>query len=278
MDLRDLWIAHLPDIDLDARFPEPTLFDLNLIHPPVNASGLAEIDYVSGTREAIFREAIILSRKFAYCAALLTPLSDIGKSAWTTVVAYEAAFYGAKAFCYFLGFASIGRSSNHYVDAFYETIRTVKKKKLVTHDTLMIHKLDDRLTHRVLWGLTERLINTTSFPENLQSIQTDLKIVDWGEFMSFRNSMLYDGGFWPYRESFGECDLTKPIHLPELREAAFLDNDLASAPFAPHYFKTALLLRRLVVGMLASIQELAPGIEPEVKALKPMIRQIDISA
>jgi hypothetical protein len=149
--LRDHWIGHLPRIDFNTKYPEPTLWQLPDIDvPELDAAGTAELPYVSGVREAIFREAVLLSRKFIYCGTILHKLSVSGKHTWTAVVAYEACFYGAKAFCYFLGFASLGRSSKMYIDAFHETERKVGKERLKVCETLRFHRLDERLTHDVL--------------------------------------------------------------------------------------------------------------------------------
>lgn len=267
LTLRDLWLSHLPAIDFESKYPEPTLWELPTIqHPQLNASGTAECPYIDGVREAILCEAILLSRKFIYCGTMLPTLSGVGKNTWTAIAAYEASFYGAKALCYLLGFASLGRSSNLYLDAFTPTERKVGKVKVKVHETLRVHKLDGRLGHDVLWALTARLIDTTSFEGDLREIQTQLKIFDWDKFSWFRNSVFYDGSFWPLSATMANCDLTRGVHEPRMISASLLENPSSSAPFAGEYFSVASLLRDIVMGMLKSIAELAPAIKTEVEA------------
>lgn len=276
--IRELWISHLPPINFDTQYPEPTLSQLPpLSHPTPNASGLAELPYVSGVREAIFREAMLLSRKFIYCASILPALSKIGKNTWTAIAAYEAAFYGAKTFCLLLGIAPLNRNSKVYVDAFYEREQKQGKRKITVHDTLRFHLLGDRLTHEVLWALTVRLLNTTDFDAEQAEIQTDLKIIDWDKFQSFRNSILYDGAFWPFSEKFEKCDLAKPAINEHVCSAAFLDAMPTVAPFAEEYFGASTLLRKLIVSMLESIAKTAPILRPEIAALEPPARSASVA-
>jgi hypothetical protein len=265
--LRDIWISHVPPVDLEVKYPEPSLWQLpNLRHPPLTASGTAEFPYVDGVREAIFREVILLSRKFIYCCTLLPTLSKVGKNTWTAIAAYEACFYGAKAFCYLLGFASLGRDSKMYLDAFYETERRVGKERKKVYDTLRVHRFDDRFTHEVLWALTARLIDTTRFESELREIQTQLRIVDWDEFTGFRNSVMYDGTFWPLHTDMNACDLTRSTPNVDMIDAALLRNPSLFPPFAEEYFLTAALLKELVLGMFDSLAEIAPVLKTEIDA------------
>ena len=276
--IRELWISHLPPIDFDTQYPEPTLSQLQpLVHPEPNASGLAELPYVNGVREAIFREAMLLSRKFIYCASLLPTLSNIGKNTWTAIAAYEAAFYGAKTFCFLLGIAPLNRNSKIYIDAFFEREQKQGKRKTIVHDTLRFHLIGDRLTHEVLWALTVRLLNTTDFDAEQSGIQTDLKIIDWDKFQSFRNLILYDGSFWPFNEKLEKCDIAKPAVNEGICSAAFLDTMPTVAPFAEEYFGASTLLRKLIVSMLESIAETAPVLRPEITALEVPVRHASVA-
>ena len=273
LTLRDLWIEHLPAVDFSAQYPEPTLWQLPPIqYPPFNPSGTAEFPYMPGVREAIFREAILLTRKFIYCGALLPTLSGAGKNTWTAVAAYEATFYGAKAFCYLLGFANLGRSSSIYLDAFFETERRVGKEKVTFYETLRVHKLRERLTHAMLWGLTERLLDTTKFEGELRELQTQLKITDWDKFTGFRNSVFYDGAFWPLSPDVTACDLTKPVHSQHMSDAAWLEGGTSFPPFADEYFITARMFRKLITGMLQTIADIAPAVSVEIQAFETLRR------
>lgn len=273
--LQDLWIDHIPSIDFAARYPEPTISQLpELFIPEFDAGGVADVPYVDGVREAIFREAILLSRKFIYCAAVLPILAGVGKNTSTALAAYEASFYGAKAFCYLLGFASLGRNSKHYVDAFVGVERKVGKSRVVVFDSLRFHRLKERLTHEVLWAITARLVDTSIFDGDARDAQGQLKLVDWEKFTSFRNGIYYDGAYWPMSDEPERCDIMGSAVLDEINAAARLDLP-CSAPFADHYFKTAALFRVMISSMLASIGEVAPILRTEADAfdaLRPSAR------
>src|ERR1700693_222934 len=110
--MRDLWIDHLPDIDFSLQFPGPALWDLpelkeRLTNPPTDT----ELPYVDGARESVFREAVVLTRKFSYCRMVGLDAATRGFPTWSVVAEYDACFYGAKAFCYLLGIASLERHS-----------------------------------------------------------------------------------------------------------------------------------------------------------------------
>lgn len=119
--------------------------------------------------------------------------------------------------------------------------------------------------------LTARLVNTAIFEEDdLGQIQTELKLIDWGEFSKFRNRVFYDGAFWPLHADTKACDLVKGAHNAEMAIAALLEDSRSSAPFAGEYFIAATLLRKLVIGMFESLAEIAPAIEAEVDAFKAL--------
>lgn len=271
LTLRDLWLAHLPAIDFESVYPGPTLWELSALqHPQLDPSGIADCPYVPGVREAVFREAVLLTRKFIYCGTLLPTLSKVGRNTWTAVAAYEASFYGAKALCYLLGFASLGRNSNLYLDAFFETKRKEGKIKVSVYETCRVHKFDSRLTHEVLWALTERVIDTTTFPENLREIHEQLRILNWEKFTNVRNNIIYDGAFWPLSADMTLCDLTKGVPHSEMTSAASLADFSSAAPFAGEYFAVARLFRNLIVGMFETIADIAPAVASEVQAFNAL--------
>lgn len=273
--LRDHWIAHLPSVDFDSKYPEPILWHLSglphLQSGDFDTSGRAEYPYVDGTREAIFREALLLARKFIYCGMLMPILADKGRNTWTAVTAYESAFYGAKSFCYLLGFASLGRDSKIYLDAFDERVQTVGRQRTKVYDTLRLYKLPERLTHKMLWGLTQRLIDTTKFEGDLQRVQIDLRKTDWNEFVGFRNKIFYDGGFWPMHADMNLCDLVQASYIDKMVRAAWFEPD-SRAPFAEDYFVVGRLLRELIRGMFQTIAEIAPSLAIQVSAFAALQR------
>jgi hypothetical protein len=186
--------------------------------------------------------------------------------------AYETAFYGAKAFVYLMGFASMGRDSQCYLDAFVTTERRVGKSKMAVYETMRVHKFPERLTHAMLWPLVLRLLDTTTFEGELLAAQTALKIVDWEKFSALRNRIAYDGAFWPMADDLPRCDLVADVVIDEIVNAAWLDAEVSS-PFASEYFKVARLLRLMLSGIIENIAKLAPAIANEGAVYRSLGRE-----
>jgi hypothetical protein len=234
---------------------------------PADANGPFELQYSSGVREAIFREAIILSRKISHCVSVLAMLSEQGRNTWSSIVAYETAFYAAKSFCYLLGFASVDRSSKLFLDAFPETEVKIDRKKQKRFDTLLVHKFDDRLTHEVLWALARRLINTTVFDSELDAARAEVKDLDWSQFTWLRNKIHYDGAYWPLWDQLDACDLLAPALNDEFKAAASLEK-ACDLPFATDYFAAARLFKRMIHLMLNDLAQTAPVLRAEADGLR----------
>jgi hypothetical protein len=265
--IRDHWLGHLPQIDFDVAYPHPTLWELPDFAKTLGATGKEEIiEYIPGVREAIFREAVILARKLAYCWSIAQISAGSGRQTWTAVAAYEASFYGAKAFCYMLGFASLGRDSKFYLDAFHETAIKLKRPRIIQLD-LQSHNLQSRLEHSTLWAITERLLNTATFGPNISPTHDALRAIDWSSFSAFRNRVMYVGSFWPFADAQGSCDLAREFCHPEIFAALDPLQDVA-APFAAHYFIVGKLFRTILHLMFADIATLAPAVSSEAMALQ----------
>jgi hypothetical protein len=265
--IRDHWLGHLPQIDFDAAYPHPTLWELPDFERTLGAIRKEEIiGYIPGVREAILREAVILARKSSYCWSIAQMSAEGGRQTWTAIAAYEASFYGAKSFCYMLGFASLGRDSKFYLDAFYESTIKIKKQN-VTRLDLQTHNLQSRLEHSTLWAIIERLFNTTTFTANFAQTQQALRSIDWSTFSAFRNRVMYVGSFWPFSEAQESCDLAKEFSHPEILAALDPLQNVA-APFAADYFAVGKLFRSILHLMFADIATLAPAFLSEVRALQ----------
>jgi hypothetical protein len=95
--IRDHWLSHLPQIDFDIVYPNPTLWELPNFAETLGAAKKEEIvEYVPGVREAIFREAVILTRKLIYCWSVAEISAKNGRQTWAAVAAYESSFYAAE--------------------------------------------------------------------------------------------------------------------------------------------------------------------------------------
>jgi hypothetical protein len=223
---------------------------------------------IDGAREAIFREATILARKFSHCRTLVEIAVVAGRSTWAAIAAYEACFYGAKAFCYLLGFASVARSSPFYLDAFFPV--TEKRGKRLTEERydMKFHRLPERLTHAVLWGLTERLIATTTFDGDLADLNAALRTLDWDDFSHFRNSLMYDGAYWTKLDNYQECDLVNFVSDISIYRASKRDGSLDAIPYGLQYFRGAGLLESTLSLMFSDLARLAPALAVEAAAVR----------
>ncbi len=262
--IRDLWIDHLPDIDFSLAFPEPALWDLpevkeRLSNPPPNT----ELPYVDGVRESVFREAVVLTRKFSYCRMVGFDAATRGFPTWSVVAEYDACFYGAKAVCYLLGFASLARDSKLYLDLFVP--RRLGKAKQPVYDVLVAYRLDERLTHNILWNLTGRLCRTLSLPVNARPLSDDLHSISFDRMSSFRNNLIYHGGYWLNWDDFLYCDLTRSLSNLDIFRA--LQEPPDNPRDAERYFMMAARLHNALVYFFSDIAKLAPAIGPEVTAL-----------
>jgi hypothetical protein len=265
--VRDYWLGYLPVIDFSKIYPSPMLWELPDFDKTLGAAKKEEvIPYIPGVREAIFREAIILARKLLYCWSVAEAVAARGRHTWTSIAAYEASFYGAKSFCYLHGFASLGRDSKFYLNAFHETPTKRGKQKVVDLD-LQICNLASRLEHSTLWAILERLLNTTVFETSLTTVQNDLKQIEWERYSGFRNRIMYVGHFWPLSNQPDQCDLINGFCHPEILKALGQADD-SLPPFSAEYFEAAKLIRKALYLMIADLAALAPALAPEAEALR----------
>lgn len=268
IELREEWIEYLPLVEFAQEYPSPTLWQLvDLLESFGPIEDQSVIGTVHGVREAIFREAVVLARKFTHCRSLMQIAATEGRSTWASIAAYEACFYGAKAFCYLLGIASIGRDSPFYLDAFFEATPKSKKKLAEDRFDMKLHKLPERLTHAMLWGLTERLTNTTTFEGDLSELKVQLRAINWEQFSNFRNTLLYDGAFWTKLDVYEECDLIKLVSDISIYRATS-GGSFNAVPFAKEYFSCMRLFGSALGLMFSDLARLAPALAVEATALQ----------
>ena len=132
---------------------------------------------------------------------------------------------------------------------------------------MRVHYLPERFTHSILWSLTERLLNSSFFDGESKEVVSRLARSDWGDFSTFRNSIHYDGAFWPNSDSIGQMDLVED-NCDHSFHRAFNDNCETTVPFANDYFEKLRDLRRLIRLMLQSISEFAPQIMAELDSIE----------
>jgi hypothetical protein len=83
-----------------------------------------------------------------------------------------------------------------YLDIFAPRLQKEGKARVQKYDIIVAHRLEERLTHKVLWALMERLCNTLHLPVAAESIIRRLRSVKFDGMSSFRNSLIYNGGVW----------------------------------------------------------------------------------
>jgi len=263
---RDAWLEHLPDIGLPNEYPSPALWDLPEFATATSiATDETVVGYLSGVREAIFREFALFARKLSYFSAACSLAVRERKQTWSILAAYEACFFGAKAFVYLMGFASAGRDSKLYVDAFHRNVMGNRKYQRCLLE-IKFHNLGQRLTHDVLWMIFRRLLFTARFTGDLVEVQTALRRIDWETFSRYRNKMLYNGGYWPFKDEMDYCDLCLNNIHPALTT---FDRQESSFPIegANDYFLAQLYLRQMNCLLLSDIAHFAPKLAIEVRAL-----------
>lgn len=267
-ELQEEWLGYVPLIEFDIRYPEPALWQLAnfpAILGPIS-DGIV-VEHVDGIREAIFRETLILVRKFNHSRSLTRIAAAQGRPTWASINAYEACFYGAKAFCYLLGFANIGRDSSFYLDAFFE-VRLKRRKGLFEERfDMKLHRLPERFSHSVLWGLTKRLLDTTTFATELSKLKASLRKIDWEDFSKFRNSLLYDGSFWTKLDKYVECDLINYVSDIQVYRASSAFSEDEAVPFAREYFLVSDMLRATLSLMLHDLANQVPALHGEAEAM-----------
>jgi hypothetical protein len=262
--IRDLWIEHLPEINFETSFPEPILWELpGFKQQFVDVKTLSEVSYQAGVRESVFREAVIFSRKFAYCRAVCRDAATRGFPTWSIVAGYDACFYGARALCCLLGIVNIERHSKIFVDIFpYREIKYGKNRER-KYDILIVHKLEDYLTHSALWAITARLCRTFSVPKT--EVSQLLKSLNLEQMSNFRNNIIYHGGCWIETDNPLNCDLT--FILSNIRLFRALQTPSADPEEAERYYHLAVNINELLTYMFGDIASLAPAVSAEVAIL-----------
>jgi hypothetical protein len=266
--LRDLWIEYIPEIELTESYPSPTLWQLPDLQLGVSKpeDGM-EIPYVNGTRESVFREVVILTRKFLYCRLAGRDGIARGFPTWGLMANYYACFYGAKALCNLLGVASIARQSKMFLDIFARREFKVGKTRQHVYDILVVHRLEDCLTHRILWGLTGRLCRTLGMPEHAREVWSQMRAVNFETLSHYRNSLIYDSAAWPNADDYIWCDLTKRLGHIDVWRFVECQGSVIKAE-GEMYVVVAERLHAILEFMLGDVAKLAPALGSEATALR----------
>ena len=220
---------------------------------------------INGVKESVFVEAILLTRKFTYCRKVAWQSNIQGFPTWSIIAAYDASFYAAKAICCFLGVVSLGRHSKWYLNVLeYNRVKTAKKS-WQSYPVLKAYHLSEFMTHKMLWGITSRLLRTLSFGDDQAAPISLIKSIDLSGVSETRNGILYNGGHWPFSDDVNECDLHKQLSnllmLRALGEGSVLNEN------TDRYFNLCMSLEKVLYFFLDEISQLAPAYVRERTAI-----------
>lgn len=159
-------------------------------------------------REIAAMSAIRCFGKSLEAIDALNTCSDVGLSASSIVLSYNASYFSAKAFCLLLGFAPLGPDSKVLVDLFAEEENPNKKSK-VPEDMIAFYSYS-RWGHAEVWELAQRLIATVKKDPKIDHLIDGLKSAKIEDASKIRNKYTYNDA------------LIYPIYNDEL--ADFPDN------------------------------------------------------
>jgi hypothetical protein len=158
--------------------------------------------------------------------------------------------------------------SPYFLDAFLEIQLSRKKGLIENRYDMKLHRLSGRLTHSVLWGLTERLINTTTFSTELSMLKAELRKVDWQSFSKFRNLLMYDGSFWTKLENYDDCDLINLVSDVSIYRASSGEKNYEHLPFGREYFYVVDLFKSVLSLLLGDLANQLPALRGEVESVR----------
>lgn len=249
--LRDLWLEHVPP-DLD-----PSDVDISMLLG-MAATKIADkqtLNGAAGLREQTLRDVLFLRQKSLYCISCAESCSDNGFSTWSGPTMYDACFFLAKAFIYFLGVRDIARDARAYLDIFYFEY----KKGHRQFDGCQIFLLKERLTHDMVWALFGRQLRTLTIDVgDVQEKVLELRNFDLGQFSRERNRLLYKPFSWSREDELQNSDLGQ--RCTYLRNSEFFADPNENAEYVDKYFFLAFAISSLLDTMLLDLGDVAPAV------------------
>lgn len=202
--LKDHWIEHIP-----LQFSVAN----GSIEPLIALSGRSLtdkgiIEKVPQLRETVLTLSLHLRAKGLYCIRAARDMNERGFPTWSSLLMYDACFFIAKSICYLLGISDVGRDSSYYLDIFYEE----KRKKDLIDVGHQAFKLNERLSHKMLWTVFARMMNTFKVDDTEFSLRVkELRNNDYDKFSGERNRLFYTCLAWSREHDLENSDLSSPL-------------------------------------------------------------------
>ena len=208
-NIRDAWLAHVPDFNSPGSCPDPGLERLpglkGIPIPKVDELPIRRED-VEGLRRNALWEAVFLFHKCAHTNLAAQRLGERGMRTWSMFNAYHSAYLGAKGIMELLGVALPNIDGKQVlIDLFPETkpLRKKGKHQPVRIDPLytefQITRLDG-LDQRQLWQAFQRVLRVSSVDVWDEDLGRELKGLSHEKITPPRNWLLYKAHFWPLND------------------------------------------------------------------------------
>ena len=146
-----------------------------------------DLEFFYVAREVVGASAIRALAKSYESLDALVACEPKGINMSAMIQAYYASYFAARAFCMLMGFSPLDRDCSITADVFEEDALGRGRK----FDVLRLHKYK-RWGHSEVWNLTQRLIDTGKFPDDLRHLYDWLKGANLKNSPKLRNSFNYD--------------------------------------------------------------------------------------
>ncbi len=271
--IRSKWIGHIPYLASAGDVPQNTIvevvgFDaiaLRLIAatkqkqvPP-----LTTIDEeLPGLREAVFSESLFLLHKARHVVGAAELHVRDGIQTWALANAYQGAFFAAKGIMGFLGVCFPEYNSKTIaIDLFPNPVTDANK-----YSYCAFHFIGDRLDHRPVWEVFQRLIAVSVVDVWPKHIVNKLKSIESKNFAKQRNHIHYRNNGWILND-LNDFQFTEDFGgLNSWRDGLDFDRDDISLSVALSVLKLGLLL-------VQELEKSSAKLTPEIKLLSGCIEK-----
>lgn len=257
--VREKWMEHIPP-ELEVISDQLKIQHL-LEVGGVDLTDKGVIELVPSLREAIFSSATFLYSKSQYCIAAAKEMNERGFPTWSSLLMYDASFFGAKSICYLLGIADADRDKGFYLDAFFDE---TKKKKLVDvgHQAF---DLRSRMTHEMLWKIFPRLMYTIRVDDPFLEPVRFFKKYDYEKFSRERNRLFYTCLGWSRENDILQSDLRARV-VYDQNVQFFADPSIGSSEYFHDYNHFGLALYTFAKALLSDLGNQVPSVSAWIES------------
>ena len=220
-NLRDVWMADIPEFPVPGAPPDPGLEHLSplqAIDIPVVGDPPVLVQNVDGIRRNALWEAVFLFHKCAHANLAAQRLGQQGMHSWCMFNAYHSAYLGAKGIMELLGVALLNLDGKRVAIDLFPQPKNLSQKAAVRlrtspqfHEFLVIRL--GYLGQSELWEAFQRVLRITSADCIDESLAKELKSIPYGKFSPPRNHFLYQAHFWPLDDLMSDATFEKMNNL-----------------------------------------------------------------